>query len=70
MRLKVIHSTKKCAESKCPTIYRDEATGNFVIQGFIMKETDKGDMSIPQGEDAVVVPAEFLQEFIEKQKLK
>lgn len=68
MKLQIVHSTANCHDSTCPTIYKDEETGNFVIQGFIMKAADKDNIQIPKGEDAVIVPAEFLQAFIDKQK--
>ena len=68
MQLKVVHATANCNDSTCPTIYQDEQTGNFVIQGFVLKASDKKDISIPEGEDAIVVPAAFLQAYIDKQK--
>ncbi|MEZ4850662.1 MAG: hypothetical protein R3B93_19010 [Bacteroidia bacterium] len=67
MELKVIHSTANCADSSCPTIYINEA-GNYVIQGFKIKATDKSKVNVPKGEDMIEVPAEFLQQFIEKMK--
>lgn len=68
MRFKVVHATKKCADTKCPTIYRDEQTGNFIVQGYILANTDKKELGIPAGENVVMVPAEFLQEYVAKQK--
>ena len=67
MKTTVIHSTKNCADSSCPTIYKDEQ-GNFIIQGFILNHKDKSEISIPEGEDAIVVPADFLMEFVQKQR--
>lgn len=68
MALKVIHSTINCAESTCPTIYQDDQ-GNFVIQGFILKNEIKKSINIPEGEDAIKVPAEFIETFIAKMKV-
>lgn len=67
MKLQILHTTANCADTSCPTIYKDEA-GNFVIQGFVMQPTEKAGIQIPQGEDAIRVPADFLQAFIDKMK--
>lgn len=66
MKVKVVHATLGCEDSSCPTIYQNES-GDFVIQGFKLKPEDKQNIDLPQGEDAVVVPKEFLQQFVEKQ---
>ncbi|MEZ4848225.1 MAG: hypothetical protein R3B93_06330 [Bacteroidia bacterium] len=68
MELTVVHATLNCTESSCPTIYKNQ-DGNYVIQGFKLKSQDKKGISIPEGEDAILVPADFLKEFIEKQKV-
>ncbi|MEM7368696.1 MAG: hypothetical protein AAF587_08820 [Bacteroidota bacterium] len=68
MKLTLIQSTLNCETSACPTIYKDEA-GNYIIQGFILKPAEKAAISIPEGEDAIRVPADFLQKFIEKMSL-
>ena len=67
MKLTVIHATTNCDASSCPTIYKDEGN-NYVIQGFKMKATDKANITLPEGEDAIVVPADFLNAFIQKQQ--
>ena len=66
MDLRVVHATKNCKESTCPTIYQDEQ-GRYVIQGFIIKDEDKTGINLPNGEDAVVVPKEFMEAFLAKQ---
>ena len=65
MELRVIHSTQNCDETSCPTIYKTEA-GNFVIQGFKINPEDKTKLNVPESEDLVEIPAEFLKAFIEK----
>lgn len=67
MQLQAIHTTKNCASSTCPTIYRDEA-GRYVLQGFKVDANDKATMRIPEGEDAIILPADFMEEFIQKQQ--
>ena len=65
MKLKIVHSTENCNDSTCPTIYQDETSGSFVIQGFILAPETKAKILIPNGEDVVVVPKEFLKKFLE-----
>ena len=52
MKLTVVHTTCNCADSTCPTIYKDEAN-NYIIQGFKMKSADKVGINIPHGEDVI-----------------
>ena len=66
MKLRVVHATKNCKDSTCPTIYQDEQ-GRYVIQGFMSKDEDKADINLPNGEDAVGVPKEFMEAFLAKQ---
>ena len=65
MKLKIIHATA-CEDTACPTIYQDEQ-GRYVIQGFIIKDEDKAGINLPNGEDSVVVPKEFMEAFLAKQ---
>lgn len=65
MELTVIHATRNCANSSCPTIYQDK-DGNFFIQGFQLKDIAKKDIPLPEGEDVVMVPKDFLMEFVAK----
>ena len=67
MQLTPIHFTQNCDNASCPTIYKNEK-GNFVIQGFKLKSTDKDSLNLPEEEDLVEVPADFLQAFIDKNK--
>lgn len=68
MQFTVIHATRNCDESTCPTIYINEA-GNFVVQGFKIAQKDKAKINVPDHEDAIEVPSDFLKEFIEKMKI-
>ena len=67
MELTVIHATANCENSACPTIYLNEK-GNYVVQGFKLNSAQKSDLQIPEGEDLIELPAEFVQAFIAKQK--
>lgn len=65
MKLNVIHATQGCEDSSCPTVYQNE-TGDYVIQGFKIKPEDKQSIALPEGEDAIVVPKDFLESFVKK----
>ena len=65
MKLKVIHATSNCAESSCPTIYQTPE-GNFIFQGFKISSSIKSDHGVPNNEDMVELPKEFVQTFLEK----
>lgn len=63
LKLKVIHATANCANSTCPTIYKT-ADGSYVVQGFTIKPEDKAGISLPEGEDAVILPEDFVKQFL------
>lgn len=67
MELTVIHATKNCEDAACPTIYQNEA-GNYVIQGFKIAPIQKSGISIPDNEELIELPKEFVQAFIANQK--
>jgi len=66
LELTVIHATQGCEDTTCPTIYQSK-DGRFVIQGFKINPADKAGIEIPEGEDAVIVPQEFIEAFLAKQ---
>jgi len=67
MKVQVIHETANCDQSTCPTIYQDEQ-GNYIIQGFTLNKQDKSELPIPEGEDVIRIPADFLLDFVQTQK--
>lgn len=48
-----------CSGGSCPTIYQDEVSGDYLVQGFI---TDA--VQTPDGENAVRLPKEFIEGFL------
>lgn len=66
MTLKKIFGTPGCDESSCPTIYQNDS-GSFFIQGYIVAKDNRDGAQIPEGEDVVEVPKEFLEAFIKQQ---
>lgn len=65
MKYQVVHETPNCNQSTCPTIYQDDE-GNYIIQGFVLNQLEKSNLAIPDGEDAIRVPAAFLSSFVSK----
>ncbi len=66
MELKKVFGTPGCDESSCPTIYQNES-GSFFIQGYVVAQDNREGANIPEGEDLVKVPKEFLEAFIKQQ---
>lgn len=66
MLLKKVFGTPGCNESSCPTIYQNKS-GSFFIQGYIVAKDSRAGANIPEGEDLVEVPKEFLEAFIKQQ---
>jgi hypothetical protein len=66
MTLKKIFGTPGCDQSSCPTIYQNES-GSFFIQGYIVAKNNREGADIPEGEDLVEVPKEFLEAFVKQQ---
>jgi hypothetical protein len=47
-----------CRDDTCPTLYATDR-GTFVIQGYVVNDSD---VTLPEGEALVEVPAELLRE--------
>jgi hypothetical protein len=47
-----------CRDDTCPTLYATDR-GTFVVQGYVLNDTD---VTLPEGEALVEVPAELLRE--------
>jgi hypothetical protein len=47
-----------CRDDTCPTLYATDR-GTFVVQGYVVKDSD---VTLPEGEALVEVPAELLRE--------
>jgi hypothetical protein len=47
-----------CRDDTCPTLYATDR-GTFVVQGYVVNDTD---VTLPEGEALVEVPAELLRE--------
>lgn len=58
MKTKVIF--KDCASSNCPTVYETDQN-TYLIQGYVIKDHH---MELPDGENLIQIPKEFLDKFI------
>ena len=52
-----------CPGGGCPTVYEAE-DGDYLVQGYILKNTDKSALGTPEGEDLVRLPKEFFEEML------
>lgn len=52
MALRKIASS--CDDGDCPTLYQDDSTGDFVVQGYL---TDQAPAGLPRGEGVLRIPA-------------
>ena len=64
MKLTVIQTTPNCESSACPTIYQDE-NGNYFFQGFKVKNQVKSELGVPENEDVIELPEEFVSVFLQ-----
>lgn len=64
-----LHRLGKDPESKdgaSPTIYFDDETDNYIVQGWkVLDQKRRGEMDIPDHEDAVEIPKRMIQFFPE-----
>lgn len=51
-----------CSDGNCPTIYEDTETGDFVVQGYVLRDegTPPEVRNLPAGEAVVRVPREVM----------
>ncbi|MFF7730573.1 hypothetical protein [Streptomyces sp. NPDC008001] len=51
-----------CKNGTCPTLWRTEDAGDYVVQGYILTDPDRlAQLNLPEGETAVLVPAAVLE---------
>ena len=69
MKVKVIFSQSEangskggCAGGICPTIYETDRN-TYLVQGYVVKNTDLEELSFPEGETVVEIPKDFLDKY-------
>lgn len=68
--MKILAKGPGCCHGKnCPTVYRRESDGMLVVQGYLLSEKDRTELSLPNGEDAVVIPEDLIRELIKGAEL-
>lgn len=64
MKVKMVYGGGNgCSGGSCPTIYQDEDSGDYFVQGY---NTDA--VQTPDGESAVRLPKEFIEGFLQTMK--
>lgn len=48
-----------CLTGSCPTVYQTD-NGDYVVQGFVLSNADKQILSLPENEDAVLIPKKLI----------
>ena len=49
-----------CGLGNCPTVYRLEGTTDLVVQGGALPPGDRAALRLPEGEEAVRIPAQLV----------
>jgi hypothetical protein len=68
-QFKIVHAIGEngvgggCAGGTCPTIYETNK-GSYAVQGKKLNALEKQSLGIPEDEDVVEIPIEFLKSFI------
>jgi len=53
-----------CKNGTCPTLWARTASGDYVVQGYVITDADElAQLDLPVGETAVRVPAAVLEEY-------
>ncbi|MEV7275505.1 hypothetical protein [Streptomyces sp. NPDC093111] len=53
-----------CKNGTCPTLWARTATGDYVVQGFVITDpAELAQLDLPTGETAVRIPAAMLEEY-------
>jgi hypothetical protein len=64
--LKKLGQDPDSPEGKSPTVYLDEETGNYVLQGWKITDTERlGQMDIPDHETVIEFPRRMMEFFPE-----
>jgi hypothetical protein len=59
-KFQVFLSTGGCgAAGSCPTVYQ-ASDGRFLLQGYRLSTEERSELSIPESEDVIALPAEFV----------
>lgn len=60
--LRKLSGDQECRNGTCPTLWGTEDGKSYVVQGYIETNPDRlAQLDLPQGEAAVIVPAEVLE---------
>lgn len=51
----------QCRGGRCPAVY-EVSDGDFVIQGFVVPDSDRTSLDIPDDEDVIRIPRTLLEQ--------
>jgi hypothetical protein len=63
MKAKVIFDSCGPKGHGCPKVFKSE-DGDYLVQGYMLKNADKDPLDAPEGEDVVRLPKEFFESML------
>jgi hypothetical protein len=64
MALRKLSGDSGCKSGTCPTLWGTEDGARYVVQGYVVSDPEVlTQLALPEGEAAVAVPAEVLEEY-------
>lgn len=67
--LRKLSGDPDCKNGTCPTLWDKPATGDYVVQGYVVSDpAELAQLDLPEGETAVRVPASVLEEYFRAQR--
>lgn len=58
---------RNCIIGGCPTAYED-SNGDFILQGYELSPDQLEELKMPNGEDAIKLPRDFVQGLVDQLK--
>ncbi|MGV9265488.1 hypothetical protein ACWDRR_12585 [Kitasatospora sp. NPDC003701] len=60
--VKLTRLAGECEKGTCPTVYAVDGTGDLIVQGYLVTDTEAlSTLRLPAGETAVRIPASLLR---------
>ncbi|MGW4202497.1 hypothetical protein [Streptomyces sp. NPDC004726] len=53
----------ECEKGTCATLYSIDGSGDLLVQGYDVDETETGGLDIPAGESVVRIPAHVIERY-------
>ncbi|MDH6131725.1 hypothetical protein P3T37_001099 [Kitasatospora sp. MAA4] len=60
--MKLTRLAGECEKGTCPTVYSVDGTGDLIVQGYVVDDTEALEtIQLPAGETAVRIPASLIR---------